>query len=191
MRCAMRCDAMRCNKMWECDLGFMWSRKTSNERVGDMYDGLQRFGFVKGGYMGARGVLAMRRHRSAAMSAACSVHMCSEDGGRGSSRALRREEGFQRTPSIVFPHAPRCATWRWRDSRFETRQAPSRRLRRAQTRPRADVQSSTSPAAFSSRACRRGPVTTGGRDHDAPRAQRSALYQHSAFRSRLRARTAS
>ena len=55
MRCAMRCDAMRCNAMWECDLGFMWSRKTSNERVGDMYDGLQRFAFVKGGYRSALG----------------------------------------------------------------------------------------------------------------------------------------
>jgi hypothetical protein len=172
----MRCDAMRCDKMWECDVGFMWSRKTSNERVGDMYDGLQRFGFVKGGYL-AHGVYSRSDElsSSAAMSAACSVHMCSEDGGRGSSRALRREEGFQRTPSIVFPHAPRCATRRRRDSRFKTRRATSRRLRRAQTRPRADVQSSTSPAAFSSRACRRGPVTTGGMDHDAPRAQRRAL----------------
>lgn len=188
MRCAMRCDAMRCDKMWECDLGFMWSRKTSNERVGDMYDGLQRFGFVKGGYM-AHGVYS----RSHAASQRCVVSGSHVVGRRRtwvitSSKARGR---LQRTPSTVFPHAPRCSTRRRRDSRFETRRGRSRHLRRAQTRPRADVQSSTSPAAFSSRACRRGPVTTGGRDHDAPRAQRSALYQHSAFRSRLRARTAS
>ena len=56
MRCdAMRCDAMRCDAMWDVACKVRVSRKTSNERVGDMYDGLQRFAFVKGGYRSALG----------------------------------------------------------------------------------------------------------------------------------------
>ena len=83
---AMRCDAMRCgNAIWgSCGVG---RPRTSVLEICTMdYSALDS---SKVGTWRTGCTRAAMPHRSDALSAACSVHMWSEDGGRGSSRALK------------------------------------------------------------------------------------------------------